>query len=218
MDEGITTEDLIQFGLYVVVGIAVVSFALWRIIKMQKAAKAPISDDACVVCGSRDLEKNGPAIYTCRACGYSGGSGQRQAHEKRVQEQLGKMTPEERKRSGLEDLRHARLILESAMSLVRLPNPSVKDVERVRGELFEAEQLMKLAGLKLGALLLPQERDSFDGGAFALSTAAGAGGALAAGLAAAAESQALGSRAGGLMGVVKAALDRHGGPGDAAAS
>ena len=45
-----------------------------------------------------------------------------------------------------------------------------------------------------------------------------AGGALAAGLAAAAESQALGSRAGSLLGLVRAALDRHGGSGDAAAS
>jgi len=218
MDEGTTIGDLIQLGLYVVVGGAVVAFVLWRIIKMQKAARAPISDDVCVVCGSRDLTKNGPAMYTCKACGYSGGSGQRQAREKQVQEQLGRMSPGERKNSGLEDLKHASLILESAISMVRVPNASVKDVERVRGELFEAEQLIRLAGLKLGEPLLPPERDSLDGGAFALSTAAEAGGALAAGLAAAAESQALGSRAGSLLGLVRAALDRHGGSGDAAAS
>ena len=210
MDEGISITDLIELGLYVVVGVAVVAFVLWRVIKMQKAAKAPISDDMCVVCGSRDLIKSGPTLYTCNACGYSGGSGQRQAREKQVQEQLGKMSPAERRLSGLDDLGKARLILESALSMVRLPNPSVQDVERVRNELFEAEQLMRLAGAKLGEPLLPHERDSVDDGAFALSTAAEAGGALASGLAAAAESQSLGSRAGRLMGIVKAALDRHG--------
>jgi cyclopropane fatty-acyl-phospholipid synthase-like methyltransferase len=49
-------------------------------------------------------------------------------------------------------------------------------------------------------------------GAFALSTAAETGGALAAGLAAAAESRSLASRAASLMGLVASALARHPSP------
>ena len=45
------------------------------------------SDDACAACGATDLLVDGPGLYTCRACGYQGGSrrGQADAAARRAQ-------------------------------------------------------------------------------------------------------------------------------------
>lgn len=90
--------------------------ALFKARRMREAANAPLSQDACMACGSPDVEQIAPEVIRCRRCGFIAGDGvaawQRQCRL-HANEQL---TPAARRTLALEKLRDARLNAESASS------------------------------------------------------------------------------------------------------
>ena len=81
--------------------------------RMANAAKAPISDEECVSCGSRDVQVQGAGVYLCLTCGYEGGSGRAAMREQTQAERYASLSPQARLEAVTEHVRCATRILSS---------------------------------------------------------------------------------------------------------
>ena len=208
MEESIT-GDLVKLAIYGIVGAAIALFTIWRIIKMQKAAKAPISDNECVFCGSKNVTKLSDGVYLCKACGYEGGSGIARAQAEQQQASIDAMSPEDRRTSGTQDLHQARNLLSSVLTGLDAAAPGAFSVESARTEIVQAEHCLRQAAMKLGdrAVAPPQEPDDTE--QLAVATASDALGGAAARMASAAQSPGMRKKARSLLGMAEEALKRH---------
>ncbi len=101
---------IIKLVIVVVVG-AVGAVAARR---LAAAAKAPISDDECVSCGSGDVRVEGAGIYVCLACGYEGGSGRAELAARAEADRYANLSPEERLQAITDHIQTATRILASS--------------------------------------------------------------------------------------------------------
>lgn len=98
---------LVKLVVFAIVGVAGALAAR----RMANAAKAPISDDECVSCGSREVQVQGEGAYVCLACGYEGGSGRAAMREQTQAERYASLTPEARQEAVTDHVRTAARIL-----------------------------------------------------------------------------------------------------------
>jgi hypothetical protein len=93
------------------VGLVFLAAAIWQLRRFNKVLKDPVRDDVCVACNSAQLTSLGTNAYRCNACGYEGGSGLMAMRDAAKTKKLEAMSPEQRRASGLKDLREARTLL-----------------------------------------------------------------------------------------------------------
>lgn len=105
------TSDLLVTGLVALVFFAFAMRQRWR---LKKAISAEISDEVCVACDRAELELTGAGPYRCSACGYEGGSGQREARIAAERERIASLGPVERHTEALYVLTESRSLLLSA--------------------------------------------------------------------------------------------------------
>ena len=84
---------LILIAAATVVGVGAMVYTL-RTFRWFLAGKP--SDAECVACGSKALEASAPDIYTCRECGYEGGSGRAALRDAQEAARCAALTPQER--------------------------------------------------------------------------------------------------------------------------
>lgn len=96
--------------------------------RMSMAAKAPIFDDECVSCGSRDVQSQGAAAYVCLSCGYEGGSGRAAMREQSVAERYASLSPEARLEAVTDHVRTAARILSNYNGAAVLGGVALKAV------------------------------------------------------------------------------------------
>ena len=162
-----------------------IAYGIWR---MNKASKAPISDNECVACGSKEVTVVAEGAYRCDACGYEGGSGlaklQDEAHVKGIEA----MSDEDKRRTGIADLKQERSLLMGAQgTLAGAARLSVMDMaggggDRGQGkqselvsavkDMLEAQHHFRDAVLKLGQNGTYAFDIEFDTGVFVMDIAA----------------------------------------------
>ncbi len=98
---------VVKLVVFAIVGIAGAIAAR----RMANAAKAPIFDDECVSCGSREVQVQGEGVYVCLACGYEGGSGRAAQREQVQAERYANLSPEARLEAVTDHVRTAARIL-----------------------------------------------------------------------------------------------------------
>ncbi|MGH1342831.1 MAG: hypothetical protein ACRBN8_14815 [Nannocystales bacterium] len=98
---------VVKLVIFAIVGIAGAVAAR----RMAIAAKAPISDDECVSCGSSEVQVQGAGAYVCLACGYEGGSGRAALHEQAQAERYANLSPQARQEAVTDHIRTAARIL-----------------------------------------------------------------------------------------------------------
>ena len=137
------------------------------------------------------------------------GSGIAIARAAQQQANIDAMSPEDRRASGIHDLRQARNLLSSVLAGLDAAAPGAFSVENARTEIVQAEHCLRLAAMKLGdqAIALLQEPDDTE--QLAVATASDALGGVAARMASAAQSSGMRKKARSLLGMAEEALKRH---------
>ncbi len=105
---------VVKLVAFAVVGIAGAIAAR----RMAKAAKAPIFDDECVSCGSREVQVQGEGAYVCLACGYEGGSGRAAMRKQTLAGRYASLSPQEKLEAATEHIRCASRILSNYDGMV----------------------------------------------------------------------------------------------------
>lgn len=216
MDSAIS--DLVVLGLYGLGGVAVVGLVVWRVVAMGHAASAPLSNEQCVACGSKDVTALAAGVYRCNGCGYEGGSGVAAAMAEREWAEVSAMSPEARRAGAVADLREALAVLVAADGRLGGLAPDSTDVDAARSELLRAGEALRRAGLKLGHPILAPQLATADSSGFAMATvtdalggAAGVGWNAATAAMTAAEASGLRGQARAMAAAAQAALVRTGG-------
>ena len=101
------------FAIKVVIVLIVAAGGALAARRMAAAARAPISDDECVSCGSSDVQVQGAGAYVCSACGYEGGSGRAEMARQSQADKYAALSPQERQRVVTDHVRTAARILAS---------------------------------------------------------------------------------------------------------
>lgn len=155
-------DDAKAIGFYynlflLVVVLAIVGVVIWQIVKRTRAMKAPISDEECVSCGSKNVTILGPGNYRCNECDYEGGSGMAVKQDQEQRQRIEAMDPAERHASGIKDLHEARTLLSAMLGSGVAIGESSSAIGVAQSNLAQAKQHMQLASLKLndGYLALP---------------------------------------------------------------
>lgn len=163
--------------LKLLVGLLVLSVAIWQMRRFNKVLKDPVSDDLCVACNSNNLKALGPNAYLCNACGYEGGSGLAAIREAERAKKLAAMSTDQRHASGLNDLREARTLLlgcqgimANTVSLSRGDMLGSGDSGREKqqqlanavNEMMLAAKLVDAARQKLGDALEESDKKAFE--------------------------------------------------------
>ena len=200
--------ELVSLALYPLIALAVAGLVIWRVVAMGRASRAPISNEECVACGSRDVTSLGPAVYRCGACGYEGGSGVAASLAERERAEIEAMGPEARRAGAIADLEEALAGLASVEDDLARPAPSVADVERARAELLKATETLRRAGSKLGLAGLVPAVAAVDTTDFAAATVGDALGGQVGFALNAAEASSLRSQARVLAATARSTLDR----------
>lgn len=102
--------------------------------RMAAAAKAPISDDECVSCGSGNVRVEGPGAYVCLACGYEGGSGRAKAAAQAEVDRYADLSPEERLEAVTDHVRTAARILATYNPTIEFTSSVAQDLIYDRDE------------------------------------------------------------------------------------
>lgn len=127
----------------------------------RRGTEASEDGQSCVACGSRQLEQPAPGVYTCDACGHTGGPGYAEhVHAQRLAA-IDAMDPAERIASGRADLaqiEHLRLSLRSERSYAADPYARTTTEGGVEIDL-EAQAAMANI-VRMGAEIERLERES----------------------------------------------------------
>jgi ribosomal protein L37AE/L43A len=143
-----TFRQVYNLGLLAVV-LVIVGVVIWQVVKRTRALRAPISDDECVSCGSKQVTVLGPGTYRCDQCGYEGGSGMAAQKDHEQRERIARMDPAERRASGINDLQEARTLLRAMMGAGVVIGESSSAIGVAQSNLAQAKQHLQLASLKL---------------------------------------------------------------------
>lgn len=93
--------------------------------RMANAAKAPISDEECVSCGSREVQVQAAGAYVCQNCGYEGGSGRAAMREQTLAERYASLSPQARLEAVTDHVRTAARILSNYNGAAAAGNAAV---------------------------------------------------------------------------------------------
>lgn len=212
MDNG-DGGSLVTLAIYAVIGLAIVGTIIWQVMKRSRAMRAPIGDDECVSCDSRNVTLIGPGIYRCQDCGYEGGPGiaARQAQSQAAA--IEQMSPEARRSSGIQDLQEARTMLMSVAGSSDSLVDASGSVASMRSNLTLAKQQLQNASLKLQDPHLAQQpdqvRSDVAGDAVANLAEQGVGGAIVGGALASSDIGGMKQEAVRLLQLIDAALTHH---------
>jgi hypothetical protein len=83
--------------------------------------------DLCVACSGTDVSELGPDAYRCKACGFTWGSGLAALRADTERAAIAAMSDEERRRSGMDDLAQAKLLLLAAVGAVEAALAASRD-------------------------------------------------------------------------------------------
>jgi ribosomal protein L37AE/L43A len=114
--------------------------------RLANAARAPISDDECVSCGSSNVEVAGAGAYVCLACGYEGGSGRAAMHQQAQADRYADLSPADRVEAVTDRVRTAARILSNydgkvAMGMVAATALGLEDLSNDEGFDASAESI-----------------------------------------------------------------------------
>ena len=188
-------ESGILMGLFFVVAFMVVfgggGMAFLASLKTRRAIRAgqeTREEDGCVACGSPDVDEIAPRVWRCRRCGFTGGAGMADFHRIERMAAIANMSPEERQRTGVEDLQQAqRLLMKADATLDQAATLARQDTHRnnyydhqadcfkqsllvsAMGDIQQAEQLIMGAGSKLGIKALQVRSHEIDASSMAFA-------------------------------------------------
>lgn len=87
--------------------------------KLQRVLREDITGEACVACGSGQIDEYEPACYRCQACGFSWGQGWRARADRQRRAALVRMTAAQRRAEAIAALREAASLLDSASAYLK---------------------------------------------------------------------------------------------------
>lgn len=101
----------------VLIVLSVLLGAVWRMrqaARTRRALAEEIGGDQCVGCGGTQIETLGPDAYRCRSCAFEWGAGLHALRFAARRKAVAAMSPEQRRDSGIADLKEAHLALLAA--------------------------------------------------------------------------------------------------------
>ncbi len=213
MESSNGSADLVTLAIYAVVGLAVIGTVIWQVMKRAKAMRAPIGDDECVSCDSRNVTQIGPGIYQCQDCGYEGGPGIAARQAQNQAAAIDQMSPEDRRSSGIQDLQEARTMLMSVAGSSASMVDAAGSAASMRSNLTLAKQQLQTASLKLQDPNLAQQpeqaRSDVVGDAASSLVEQGVGGDIVGAAMASADLGTMKQAAVQLVQLIDAALTHH---------
>lgn len=165
--EDADTFSMIYNLSLLVIFLVIVAVVIWQIVKRTRAMNAPISDDECVSCGSKNVTVLGPGNYRCNECEYEGGSGMAAKQNQEQLDRINQMDPAARHASGVTDLHEARTLLLSMLGAGVTIGESSSAIGVAQSNLAQAKQHLQMASLKLNDSYLAVQPTGGESAAFA---------------------------------------------------